>query len=303
MVLLYIKLKTMLKKYLFTASILSIGMIASAQPRCFIVGPSFSMQSNTMETFSFTRTIGMDADGAPTTTFSNILPEKCSGKGVGLTMDLYLKRTRFAFDLMFPLKGSYTNVFNFNWAWGGYIKGKVGILAGLIFYSNPANYNVTPTDPNLTLANLSDSYNSSGNFYTTSGLKSCGGINFMLTYAHSEKMVFRADYALMLGSADSKKNPLQENYNWDGKAKRLELAAVWQFSDYFGAALKFNLWNSVGQYTTKASYNPTSNPSGTSETEIDVFPEQKFKSSNFMISIMIPLGSAESQSGTIDIAR
>ncbi len=61
------------------------------------------------------------------------------------------------------------------------------------------------------------------------------------------------------------------------------------------------MWNSVGQYTTKATYTPTSDPSGTDETEIDVFPEQKFKSSNFMISIMIPLGSAESQSGTIEV--
>jgi hypothetical protein len=201
------------------------------------------------------------------------------------------------FDIMYPIK-SYTNVFNLNIAFGGYIKEKVGILAGVSYYSNTKSYTESPGG--YTLLDLGAEYNSSGNFYSSSAPVSMGGVNALLTYAVDEKLVVRLDYGFYGGDIVHKKTTVPEGYDGTAFGKKLELSGVWQISDMFGVALKYSRWNIKTKYEAEVTYNQTTG-SGTVEqtTDITLFPERQVKSGTFTMTIMIPLGSAEGGGGGV----
>lgn len=294
---------TMIQKMILALAIVSVGTLATAQPRCFIVGPAYNMGNTTIDGFSFTRTYNANGmDGAPTTEFSGLGSAKTKNSAAGLYTDIYLKRCRIGFDLMFPFKNSGANVLNFNLAFGGYIKGKVGILAGVSFYQNTKNLELYPTDVSYTSLSLSSEVNSSGNFYNDANMAGAGGFNLLLTYAHNETLVVRFDYGFYLGGITHKKSGEPENYDWNQTGSRkIEIGAVWQFHENFGLAAKFFTWTSSGTYDAEIEYTDMSG--NTSEKEIAIFPERTYKSTNFTISLMIPLGGAEATSGRISVVE
>jgi hypothetical protein len=294
-----------MKNAILILTFLSLSALMQAQPHCFLVGPSYSTGHSEIKNYSFTRTTEYAADGTPSNSFTNLGDADASAKSVGIFMDIYGKKSRWAFDLMYPLGGSYTNGFNFNMAFGGYVKEKVGILFGASYYANTKVYNATPANGAFTeLSNID--VITSGNFYHTGVMGNALGANMLLTYALEENIVFRIDYGFYVGGMFSSKvdDALPEGFEDKAKGRKLEIGGVWQISDMFGVALKFVNWSSMVDFTGEVKYNQTT-PSGPVEqtVELNMFPERSIKSNTLTISIMIPLGSAESQSGTIDIAR
>jgi hypothetical protein len=123
-----------------------------------------------------------------------------------------------------------------------------------------------------------------------------------LTYAHNEKLVVRLDYGFYSGGITDKKTGEPENFDWkQNGSRKIEIGAVWQFHESFGLAAKFFTWTTSGTYTADVEYTDPSNNTQTQETELAIFPERTYKSTNFTISLMIPLGGAEAQSGTITV--
>lgn len=292
-----------MKNTFFLVCFLSLSAVIQAQPHCFIVGPAMNIGNTTITNYSFTRTTIFDNNGSPENVFTNLGDATNKATSAGIYMDLYKKKSRFAMDLMLPLKGSAANWFNLNWAWGGYIKEKVGILAGIGLYANSKVFSAVPTDPTATLISLSGEAANINpiSYYSNNNLSGCGGVDLLVTYALKENVVFRIDYGIYLGDIVPNKTTVPDSYNWKGKSTKLELGAVWQFSDYLGLAVKFTKWKTVGNYTGDYSYTDPMNSGATLEKEVNLFPERTISSSNFMFSIMIPLGSAESQSGTIEV--
>ncbi len=288
-----------MKKALLSLFFSASAIFVIAQPRCFVVGPAYNMGSTKITNYSFTRIYSTDADGTPATTFMNFKDAKNKASAAGLVMDIYSKHCRFGMDIMVPLKNSQANFFNINLAFGGYIKEKVGILVGLSGYANSKKYSAIPSDTGYVLLATNAEYNTSGKYYSNAAPGSMVGANLLLTYALTEKCVVRLDLGTYVPTTESKKTPYLDNYEYKKRgSKKVELGIVYQFTESFGAFAKVNMWNTKGTLMAdlKDSYS-----SGI--TKLEVMPEQKFKSTNFTFGIMIPLGSAESRSGTISIAK
>lgn len=294
-------MKKIILSFLFSASI----FIVAAQPRCFVVGPAMNVGSTTIDNYSFSRLNTVTTEGAPVNTFSDFGTAKNKATSVGLLMDVYTKRWRFGMDIMYPLKGSQANFFNLNLACGGYIKEKVGILVGISGYASSKMYSATPADTGSVLLATNADYKTSGKFYSNAAPGSNIGANLLLTYALKENIVFRLDIGKYIATTESKKTPYLDNYEFKRKGStKIEVGGVWMISDKFGLFAKFNMWNIKGYIIAKdVEYDMIANGTTTkATTEIQLTPEQTFKSKNFTFGIMIPLGGAESQSGTITVS-
>lgn len=288
-----------MKKGIVFISFLSLTAILQAQPRCFIVGPAYSFGSVSSENYSFTRSY-TTIDGAPTYTFSNLSDVKMKSKAVGIMMDIYTKHSRIAFDLLFPLKNSPGNPANFNLAFGGYIKERVGLFVGLSSYANTKIMNATPTDPIFSAIDLSPDITSQGNFYNDNFLSNGTGVNGLLNIALNETTVIRFDYGIYASSLTNKKNPLDENIKWEQTSSRkFEMGICMQVpGEPFGFSFKFVNWNTSGKLLGTFDYTFNGNPSSITT---EIFPERKYNLKTFMIALMIPLGNATSTSGTITV--
>jgi hypothetical protein len=277
-------------------------IIAYTQPNCFIVGPAYTFGSASIDGYSFSRTAGIGANGEPTFTFSNIAKMESKSRAVGIMMDMYKKHSRIAFDLMFPLKNTPGNPFNFNMAFGGYIKERIGILIGGSFYANTKYFNSYPSDSgtfNSIDITLNDDL-TSGNFYNDNFFAQGLGVNALLNIALSETAVIRLDYGIYASDITNKKKPLPENYDWSSNfSRKFEASLVLQAEgEPFGFGLKFVQWTTRGQMIKDHEY--TTN--GTTQSiDLATMPERTFKLTNFMISLMIPMGNATSTTTIITV--
>jgi hypothetical protein len=286
-----------MKKLLFSAGLLAITTVSYAQPHCFVFGPAMNVGSTNVTNYSFTRNYSTDASGVPTATFSNFGDAKVKNTSAGMMMDIYTRRSRIAFDLMFPFKETSGNVFNFNLAFGGYVKEKVGILVGLSYYANKKKISYIPADSsNSVYWSETGDATSTGNLYNDANIVSQGGVNLLLTYALAENFVFRLDYGFYAGGITNDKTGEPENYEWDlTHSRKLEFSASWMISDIFGLAFKVNSWKTSGIYSAEMTYTQNGNEQ---TAEVDLMPERTFRSNNFTFCLMIPLGGAEAGGGT-----
>lgn len=207
-------------------------------------------------------------------------------------------------DIMYPLKGSQANFFNLNLACGGYIKEKIGILVGISGYASSKMYSAVPSDSGSVLLPTNADYKTSGKYYSNAAPGSNIGANLLLTYALAENIVFRLDVGKYVPTTESKKTPYLENYDFKRKGStKIEIGGVWMISDKFGLFAKFNIWNTKGYIVAKnVEYDMVANGvTSKSTTEVQLIPEQTFKSKNFTFGLMIPLGSAESQRTVITV--
>jgi len=289
-----------MKKGMLFIGLLSLTAILQAQPKCFIVGPAYSFGSASIENYSFTRNYTTTLDGAPTYEFSNFGNAKEKSKAVGIMMDIYTKHSRIAFDLMFPLKNTPGNPANFNLAFGGYIKGKIGILVGVSTYGNTKMLNSAPADPTYTSLSLTPDMTASGNFYNDNFLAKGVGLNALFNIALNETTVIRFDYGIYAADIVGKKNPLPENMDWkQTSSRKFEAGICMQVpGEPFGFSFKFVNWNTTAQYF--GDYEYTNNGSPTTAT-VEVFPERKYNLTSFMIALMIPLGNATSTTTTVTV--
>jgi hypothetical protein len=289
-----------MKKGILFISFLSLTAILHAQPRCFIVGPAYSSGKASIENYSFTRNYVTTLDGAPSYEFSNFGNAEVKSKGVGIMMDIYTKRSRIAFDLMYPLKNSPGNPANFNLAFGGYIKGKIGILVGVSSYGNRKMLNGAPSDPTYTSLSLIPDQTATGNFYNDNFVAKGVGLNALFNIALNETTVIRFDYGVYATDIVGKKEPLPETMDWkQTSSRKFEVGLAMQVpGEPFGFSFKFVNWNTTAQYF--GDYEYTNNGSPITAT-VEVFPERKYSLKTFMIALMIPLGSATSTTTTITV--
>lgn len=291
-----------MRKIILLFACLSLTSLLEAQPRCFIVGPAYSFGSASIENYSFSRSYTMAPDGSPQYTFSNMSNAKVKSKAVGLMMDIYTKHSRVAFDLMLPLKNTPGNPFNFNLAFGGYIKKKVGIMLGASTYSNTKKLNGQPIDPNFTSLELTSDLTSSGNFYNDNFFAKAVGLNALLNIALNETTVIRFDYGIYAADIVGKNNPLPENYEWkQSSSRKFEAGICMQVpGEPFGFSFRFVNWNTQAQYFVKNDYTVNGN---TQSISSEIFPERKYNFTSFMIALMIPLGNATSTVTTVTVVN
>ncbi len=280
-------------------ALLSFGIYA--QPQCFIAGFNYSSMTTNIKNYSFQRTLANDpTTGNPYTEFTNLKDQKIVGSSAGLNFDIYTKHWRIASDINIPFKKSYSNFFNFNIAYGGYIKDKIGVLGGIVYYRNTkkANYvpaqDPTPYAPQFKEHTFNTDVKENGLYYFNGVPVHSAGFNALLTYAPAENFVVRVDYAFMLSNILHQKDVETEGYDWDqDKSRKLEVGLVWQISDNFGLGVKYLTWNVKGQYKTDYNYNGFPNVNG--DVLIDIIPQREYNMKSFMVSLMFPTGTATSR--------
>jgi hypothetical protein len=77
-----------MKKLTLIVALTSLSAVSYAQPRCFLVGPSFSMGSSSISNYTFTRTSTTTSESTPVNTFSNFGNAKAKAKSAGIFMDI-----------------------------------------------------------------------------------------------------------------------------------------------------------------------------------------------------------------------
>lgn len=296
-----------MKKAFFSLLFLS-SLVVLAQPHCFVAGFNYSQMTTNIKNYTFQRTLVTDpATGNPSTTFANLKDQKVVGASAGINFDIYTKHWRIASDINFPFKKSYSNFFNFNLAYGGYIKDKIGILGGIVYYRNTKTLAFSPTQdptpfaPQYKEHTFNTDVKQDGLYYFNGVPVHSAGLNAMLTYAPAENFVVRVDYAFMLTNILHQKDVEVEGYDWDqDKSRKLEVGLVWQISDYFGLGVKYLTWNVAGQYKTGYNYNGFT----TVNTDIitDIVPQREYRMKSFMVSLMFPTGMATSTRTTVKLA-
>ena len=280
----------------------AIGNKGFSQPRCFVVGPAMNFGNTKVDNYAFTKTYSVDPNGLPTTQFSNFMGSQAKNTSAGLMMDFYTKNVRFASDIMIPFEGSSANYFNANLAFGGYIKEKFGILIGGSYYANKKSIADNRTDVTGSHWALTDDYTIEGDLYNDANIANQLGANLLFNIALAETFVIRFDYGMYFSNIMKRKLEAPEGYDFESaitQSNKFEVGAVWQISEIFGMAIKYNRWKATGDYQSELSF--TDNDGIEQMTSINLLPTRTYISNNFTFCIMIPLGNASASSSTITV--
>jgi hypothetical protein len=308
-------------KHHLLCSALLLGSFCFSQPRSFVFGPAFHIGSGTFENIAFTRSYSLDTEGNPVVQFSDLQTGKFGSMGAGLLGEINKPHFHMGFDLAYPLKKSFKNisgtaqhgpVFNFALAWGGYIKGKFGILAGFSMFANGSKFSPQPTsftdNQNAATYQPTDGnmdYKASGKYYRTTYTGGGFTADLHLMYAITEKFVFRLTYSPTFSPIKEPKG--SDDVNFEGKTKgsrKIESGLFYQLNENFGFFARYT--NTSLKNTLYVKGIKITNSSGeTSEHEVPVFPNQKLSTHAIVIGIMVPaswFGSAErGGGGTINV--
>jgi hypothetical protein len=282
-------------RYFILLLLISTTSICSAQFRGAIMTLGFQTGGTKISPAFYTR-----AESAGVATLTKQSDDKLTVSNLNLAMEAYGKVAYFDMGIGYGFKGHLKDHpeyrgkdrtgFETRLAFGGYIKQKVGIMAGGQYaysYLNVdyVNGTVYPAYLNRNLTPVGKS------FIDKAGGGQFGwGIHVMFT--PTDKLLFRASYMSNW--------IIRERSTVKGRSVNPEFAAYYCFND----AKTFGVFAKLAMATrTMEQFNEQS--SGSSSTKPTMLiPEFKTSSTTFSIGIMLPpgiFGGAEAQSGRITV--